>query len=173
MRWSRILAPLLILVIAVACSSQETVTNVGSDATGGGGGNGSEESQAAEATPEATDDDGGSGGNGGSTDDAEEAFERLTPPNAEEVTKTTASGVIFAAFTSPDSVDSLVSFYEDAFDDLGLQILTTTETSGGISWFVGTDENASEFGGVISVIPNQEGTSGSAVSVQIGSTNSN
>ena len=172
MRRSRVLAPLLMLLVVVACSSQGGNTDGDGDGdNGGNGGNGSEQSQAAEPTPEATEDDGGIGGNGGPTDDAEAAFEVLTPPNADEVTKTTASGVIFAAFTTPDSVDSLVGFYEDAFDELGLQILTTTETADGISWFVGTDENASEFGGVISVIPSQDGGSGSSVSVQIGATN--
>jgi hypothetical protein len=167
MRWSRALAaPMLILLITVACSSPAA-------STGGNGGNGSEQTQGAEPTPEATQDSGGNGGGGGgggNAGDAEAAFERLTPPNAEEVTKTTAGGVIFGAFNSPDSVDSLTSFYEDAFNDLGLQILSTTETSGGVSWLVGTDETASTFGGVVSVIPATDGGSGTTISVQIGTT---
>jgi hypothetical protein len=179
MRWTQVLAGLLIVLLVAACGGGGSGDGNGGDdggesqAAGDGddggddGGNGDDESQPADDG----DGDDGNGGNGGSTDDAEEAFAVLTPPNAEEVTKTTASGVIFAAFTTPDSVDSLVSFYEDAFDELGLQILTTTETADGISWFVGTDENASEFGGVISVIPNTEGGTGSSVSVQIGATN--
>jgi len=167
MRWSRALAaPVLMLFVVVACSSPGASTSSGDD-----GGNGSDQSQAAEPTPEATSEDGDNGGGGGSgSEDADAAYEALIPPNSQEVTKTTAEGVIFAAFTSTDSVDSLTSFYEGAFDDLGLQILTTTETSGGVSWFVGTDENASTFGGVVSVIPNQNGD-GSQVSVQIGKTN--
>ena len=128
--------------------------------------------QPARPTVTATGDGDGDGdGNGGGDFDTDAAYERLTPPNAEEVTKTTSGGVIFAAFNSSDSVDSLTSFYMDAFDDLGLQVLTTTETADGVSWFVGTDENATEFGGVISVIPATDGGSGSTVSVQIGSTN--
>jgi hypothetical protein len=165
-----------ILVLVAACG--------GGGADGGDGGGDGGESQAVEGGDDGGGDDGGGddgggddgggddgGGGGGDAGDAEAAFERLTPPSAEEVTKTTTSGVIFAAFQSPDSVESLTSFYEDAFSDLGLQILTTTETADGISWFVGTDENASEFGGVISVVPSTDGGSGTTVSVQIGATN--
>ena len=162
MRWTSALALFLVLMLA-ACGGG------GPGATETDDGTGSEQTDAAETAGE-TPDDGGNGG-GGNGGDADAAFERLTPPNAEEVTKTTASGVIFAAFNSPDSVDSLTSFYEDAFNDLGLQILTTTEASGGVSWFVGTNEDASEFGGVVSVIPATEGGSGSTVSIQIGATN--
>ena len=78
--------------------------------------------------------------------------------------------MIFAAFNTSDSLDSLTSFYQDAFNDLGLQILTTTEASGGITWFVGTDETASTFGGVVSVFPAVDGGDGNTVSVQIGET---
>lgn len=162
MRWSRALAvSVLMFLFVVACSSP-AVSDGGDD----------NDSQQTEPT-EAPEDDGGGGGDnggGGSAGDAEAAFEVLTPPNAEEVTKTTAEGVIFAAFTSPDSVDSLTSFYRDAFDELNLQILTTTEASGGISWIVGTDDTASEFGGVVSVIPATDGSDGSTVSIQIGAT---
>jgi hypothetical protein len=165
MRWSRALIAALFVLAVAACSSPPA-SDPDDNPDDGGSSNPPAASQAA-----ASEDDGGNGGNGGNGGDAEAAFQRLTPPNAEEVTKTTASGVIFAAFTTPDSVESLTSFYEDAFDDLGLQILTTTETSGGISWFVGTDENASEFGGVVSAIPATDGGSGSTVSVQIGATN--
>ena len=165
MRWSRAawLAPVLMLVIA-ACGSPAATDG------GNGGGDTGDDAAQSEAAAEPTPADGGGGGDG-SAGDAEAAFERLTPPSAEEVTKTTASGVIFAAFNSPDSIETLTSFYEDAFNDLGLQILTTTEAAGGITWFVGTDENASEFGGVVSVIPATDGGSGTTVSIQIGATN--
>ncbi|MGZ8563767.1 MAG: hypothetical protein ACXWWU_09125 [Candidatus Limnocylindria bacterium] len=174
MRWSRALVLIAILALLAACGG-----GGGDDGNGNGNdgdGDGTTQSEPAEAS-----DDGGGGGGGGDGDDgdggngsagdAEAAYERLIPPNADEVSKTTASGLIFAGFTTSDSVDSLTSFYEDAFDDLGLQILTTTETSGAITWFVGTDENASEFGGVVSVIPDTDGGSGSSVSIQIGATN--
>ena len=173
MRWSRNLVAPVLMILVVACSSP------GGTSGDDDGGNGTQQSEAPDATPPATNDDGGGddgggddGGNngGGNAGDAEAAFERLTPPNAEQVTKTTAEGIVFAAFNSPDSVESLTSFYEDAFNDLGLDILQTTESSGAISWFVGTDENASEFGGVVTIVPPADGAQ-TAISVQIGATN--
>lgn len=151
----------LMFLFVAACGSPAA-----SDGNGDGNDNGSEQSEPAEETQG----DGGGGGGGGGDRDVEAAFDTLTPPNAEEVTKTTAEGVIFAAFNTPDSLDSLTSFYEDAFNDLGLQILSTTEASGGITWFVGTDETASTFGGVVSVFPATDGGDGTTVSVQIGAT---
>jgi hypothetical protein len=165
------MAALLVLVIA-ACGGQPSGSS-GGDGDGDGG---------SSTAPAASQDDGNGGGDGdgdgdgdgngggGNAGDAESAYQRLTPPNSEEVTKTTSQGVIFAALTTSESTDSLISFYEDAFSDLGLQILTTTESSGATSWFVGTDENATEFGGVITIVPNTEG-GGAQVSIQIGATN--
>ena len=171
MRWSRALVLIAILALLAACGGG----GPGDDGDDGGDDTQQSEPAGASAAPAPDDDDSGDdgddGGGGGDAGDVEAAFERLTPPNAEEVSKTTASGVIFAGFNSPDSMDSLTSFYEDAFDDLGLQILTTTEASGGITWFVGTDENASEFGGVVSVVPASDGGPSSTVSIQIGATN--
>jgi hypothetical protein len=152
----------LMFLFVAACSSPAA-----SDGNGDGNGNGSEQSEPAQETQG----DGDGGGGGGGDRDVEAAFDTLTPPNAEEVSKTTAQGVVFAAFNTPDSLDSLTSFYEDAFNDLGLQILSTTEASGGITWFVGTDDTASTFGGVVSVFPATDGGDGNTVSVQIGATN--
>lgn len=168
MRWSRALVLIAILALLAACGG-----GGGGEDGDGNGDDGTTQSEPAEASaaPPPDDDEGDDDGGNGDAGDAEAAFERLTPPNADEVSKTTASGLIFAGFTTPDSVDSLTSFYEDAFNDLGLEILTTTEAADGITWFVGTDENASEFGGVVSVIPATDGGQGTTVSVQIGSTN--
>jgi hypothetical protein len=168
MQWPRALVLIAILGLLAACGD-------GGPGDGGDDGDGASQGAAQSEPAEASaapppDDGGGDDGGNGNAGDAEEAFERLTPPNAEEVSKTTAGELIIAGFTTPDSIDSLTSFYEDAFSDLGLQILTTTQAAGGVTWFVGTDANASEFGGVISVIPATEGGSGSTVSIQIGST---
>lgn len=169
MRWPRALVLIAILGLLAACGGGGS----DNDADDGDGAAQSEPADASAAPPPGDDggDDDGDDGGGGNGGDAEAAFERLTPPNAQEVTKTTAEGIVFAAFTSADSVESLTSFYEDAFNDLGLEILTTTEASGGVTWFVGTDENASEFGGVVSVVPAQDGSDGNTVSIQIGATN--
>jgi len=147
----------LMFLFVAACSSPAA-------SDGNGDGNGSEQTEPAQETQ-------GDGGGGGGDRDVEAAFDTLTPPNAQEVSKTTAEGVIFAAFNTPDSLDSLTSFYQDAFNDLGLRILSTTEASGGITWFVGTDDTASTFGGVVSVFPATDGGYGNTVSVQIGATN--
>ena len=160
MRRPRALTAFALMFLFVAACGSPAASD------GNGNGNGSEQSEPAGETQG----DGGGGGGGGGDRDVEAAFDTLTPPNAEEVTKTTAEGVIFAAFNTPDSLDSLTSFYQDAFNDLGLQILTTTEASGGITWFVGTDETASTFGGVVSVFPATDGGDGNSVSVQIGAT---
>ena len=170
MQWPRALVLIAILGLLAACGGGPD--NDGDDGDGASPDAAQSEPAGASAAPPPDDGDDDDGdGDGGDAGDADAAFERLTPPNAVEVSKTTAGGVIFAGFNTPDSMDSLTSFYEDAFDDLGLQILTTTEAAGGITWFVGTDENASEFGGVVSVIPSSDGGSGSTVSIQIGSTN--
>lgn len=171
MRWSRALVLIAILALLAACGGGGDGGDGGND---DGDGDGTTQSEPAEATPDdgGGDDGGGDDGDdGGDAGDAEAAYERLIPPNADEVSKTTASGLVIAGFTTTDSVDSLVSFYEDAFSDLGLDILTTTEAAGGITWFVGTDENASEFGGVVSVIPAADSGSDTTVSIQIGATN--
>ena len=165
MRRPQALAAFVLMFLFVAACSSPAASDGNGD--GNGNGDGSEQSEPAEETQG----DGGGGDGGGGDRDVEAAFDTLTPPNAEEVSKTTAQGVIFAAFNTPDSLDSLTSFYEDAFNDLGLQILSTTEASGGITWFVGTDDTASTFGGVVSVFPATDGGDGNTVSVQIGATN--
>ena len=157
MRRPRALTAFALMLLFVAGCGSPAVSDDNGD------GNGSEQTQPAEETQG----DGGGGGGGGDRD-VEAAFDALTPPNGEEVSKTTAGGVIFAAFNTSDSLDSLTSFYQDAFNDLGLQIITTTEASGGITWLVGTDEEASTFGGVVSVFPAVDGGDGNTVSVQIG-----
>ena len=163
MRWSRALIALALLTLFVAACSSPAASNGGN-----GGGDDSEQSEPAETSQDDGGGDGGGGGGSGSGD-ADQAFETLTPPNSTELTKTSAGGVIFAAFDTTESIDSLTSFYEDAISDAGLRILTTTESGGGISWIIGNDENASTFGGAISVFPASDG-SGTQVSVQVGST---
>lgn len=126
---------------------------------------GSGASQAEETQPATDDGDGGDDGSTGSFD-LDRAFEALTPPNADELTKTTADGIIFAAWDTDESFDSLRSFYEDAMDDLGLEVVTTTEAQGGIAW-AATDGDDSGVGATISIFPASDG-SGTQVSVTIG-----
>ena len=161
MGWSRGLAALvLMMLVTVACGSPA--------ATDGGdnGGDGTGESQPAEPTPADGGGDDGGDGNGSGSLDLDRVFEILTPDNATELSKTSASGIIFAAWDSDESFDSLRSFYENAIDEAGLQIISTTEAQGGIAWAIAENEEGS-FGGTVSLFPASDG-SGTQISVTIG-----
>lgn len=174
MRWSRALVLVAILALLAACGGG------GGDGDGNGDdGDGATQSEPAEATPDDENDDGGDDGDddgddgngdddGGSTGsfDLDRAFEILTPPGGTELSKTTAEGIIFAAWDSDDDFDSLRSFYEDAIDEAGFEVITTTEAQGGIAWVVGVDDG-SGVGGSISLFPASDG-SGTQISVTIG-----
>jgi len=160
MRWSRYLLALALAMLVVACGSPA--------ATDGGDGNGGDGSQESEPAETSGDGDGGDGGGdtGSGSLDLDRTFEILTPPNSTELSKTSAQGVIFAAWESDESFESLRSFYEDAIDEAGLQIFSTTEAQGGVAWAVAESEGSS-FGGAISIFPASDG-SGSQISVTIG-----
>jgi hypothetical protein len=160
MRWTQVLAGILIVLLVAACGG-------GGNGDGNGGDDGGE-SQAAGGGDDGGDDGNGGDDGGGQTGsfDLDQAFETLTPPNATELSKTTAEGVIFAAWDTDDSLDSLRDFYEDAMNDLGLEVITTTEAQGGVAWVV-TDGGDSGIGGSISIFPASDG-SGTQVSVTIG-----
>lgn len=180
MRWSQSLVVVVLLLLLAACGGGGGGGNGGDDGgesqAAGDGGDGGNESQPAgggddgggESQPAGGGDGGGGDGGGGQTGsfDLEAAFDTLTPPNATEISKTTAEGVIFAAWDSSDSLDSLRSFYEGAMNDLGMEVITTTEAQGGIAWVM-ADGGGSGIGGSISLFPASDG-SGTQVSVTIG-----
>jgi hypothetical protein len=62
-------------------------------------------------------------------------FEIHTPDTAAELSKTTTGGLIFAAWDSYESFESLQSFYEDAVDEAGLQMILITRPRG-VGWAV-------------------------------------
>jgi hypothetical protein len=163
MRRTRALPLVAILTLLAACGGG----GGGGDDGDGDDGGGTTQSEPAEATPEDGGGDGG-GGDDGSTGsfDLDRAFEILTPPSGTELSKTTAEGIIFAAWDSDDDFDSLRSFYEDAIDEAGFEVITTTEAQGGIAWVVGLDDG-SGVGGSISLFPASDG-SGTQISVTIG-----
>ena len=178
MRVPRALAALLILVLIAACGGGQAGDSSGGDDNGSdtestapepGGGNESNDDGGNGGTEPSDDGGNGSGGGaggGGSSHDLEEIFATLTPPNSTELSKTTAQGVIFAAWDSSDSFDSLRSFYENAIADTGLQIIQTTEAQGGIAWVIAEDDTGN-FGGTVSIFPASDG-SGTQVSVTVG-----
>lgn len=144
----------------------------GSSGTPGGNGNGNGGGSSAEASTEASVDaqpsestDGGGGGGGGGAN-LDEIAQRLIPPNSTETSKTTASGVIFVAYESTDSPDSLKGFYESAFGDIGWQVFSTTSAGGSYSWIAGESEDSPN-AGVVTVAPGSSG-SGSTVVIQVG-----
>jgi hypothetical protein len=169
MRWTQVLAALLIVLLVAACGGGSGDRNGGDDGGGsqaaGNGDDGGEGSQPA-GNDGNGDDGGGADGGGSGSLDVDEVFATLTPPNATELSKTTTAGVIFAAWESDDSFDSLRSFYEDAIADSGLQIIQTTEAQGGIAWVVAEDDTGN-FGGTISIFPASDG-SGTQISVTVG-----
>ena len=175
MRWSRALVLIAILALMAACGG---AGDGGDDGGDGGDGEGATQSEPADASTPGDGgsedgngdggDDGGDDGDGGSTGsfDLDRAFELLTPPNGTDLSKTTAEGIIFAAWDTDDDFDSIRSFYEDAIDEAGFEVITTTEAQGGIAWVVGLDDG-SGVGGSISIFPASDG-SGTQISVTIG-----
>jgi hypothetical protein len=145
----------------VACGAPAASTGDG----GNGNGNGSEPSEAAQPS---TDGGGGDGGGTGTAEDAEQVAADLVPPNSTETSRTVASGTVVATYESTDSVESLVSFYEDKIPDTGMQIFSTSSAQGGTSWLFAVDEEAS-LGGAVSVFPSGSG-SGTSVSIQVSAT---
>jgi hypothetical protein len=154
MRWVRALVLPVLAVTVIACSAPTPDT---------GNGNGSQESD----TPQASTDDGGGdgGGGGGSQGDVEQLAEQLKPPNSTESSRFTTAEGISVGYGSTDSTDSLKSYYEGKFDDLGINLIGTSSASGSHTFVIG-DEDGSGIQGGVSVI--DDGSGGSIVSITIG-----
>jgi hypothetical protein len=167
MRLSRGLLALVLAALVAACGSPAATTD-GGDGNGNGG-DGSQESEPAATSGDGGDSGGDDGDSGSGSLDVDRVFEILTPENATELSKTTAGGLIFAAWDSDESFESLRSFYEDAIDEAGLQIFSTTEAQGGIAWAIAEDESGG-FGGTVSLFPASDG-SGTQISVTVGESN--
>lgn len=161
----RALALLLTAFVLLLAACGGSSSTPGGNDNGNGGGSSAEASTEAsvDAQPSESADSGGGGGSGGSLD---QIAERLIPPNSTETSKTTASGVIFVAYESTDSPDSLKGFYESAFGDIGWQVFSTTSAGGSYSWIAGESENSPN-AGVVTVAPGSSG-SGSTVVIQVG-----
>lgn len=163
MRWSRAMVLIAILALLAACGGG----GGGGDGDGNGGdGDSNGTTQSEPAAGDGEDGDGGEGGGSTGSFDLDRAFEILTPPGGTELSKTTAEGIIFAAWETDDDFDSLRSFYEGAIDEAGFEVITTTEAQGGIAWVV-AEPGGSGVGGSISIFPASDG-SGTQISVTIG-----
>jgi len=135
MRWSRALILPVLAVLIIACGSPAT-------SEGGGGGNGSEESD----TPAASAD--GGSGNGGSSGDVDQLANDLVPPNSSEVSRIEAEGTLLVGYTSTDSVDSLKSYYEGKFNDLGVNVIGTSSAGTTHTFVIGNEDGSGVQGGV-------------------------
>lgn len=156
------IALVFLLVFTAACgspgASQSASGTQGTSATASES-TSATESQAAEpsSAPPTT---------GGDTGDLDALVQKLTPPNASEISKTSAQGGAYVAWESTDSVDSLKGFYEKAIKDAGMTVFSTTTTSGVLSWIFAKEEGSS-FGGSVTVAPSSSGGSGSSVIVAV------
>ncbi len=158
MRSTRALAPIFLALLLAACGGSS-----GSSDDGGGNGPASE----AAGTPQPDETTGGGGGGNGSSGDLDQLANDLTPPDASETSRTTASGIIFLTFESSQSPDQLESFYEGKITGSGFEILSRSSAEGSYSWIF-QDPGDESFGGVVSVTPGGDG-SGSLVGIQVGS----
>jgi hypothetical protein len=145
-------------MLAVACSSPLPSANGSSVSS-------SARQPSPAATTAPTD---GAGSSGSGTADVEGVYATLTPPDATEVSKTTAGGVIVAAFDSEEPLETVRQFFEDAFAEANLRVVNATTAQGGVAWAV-TRPGDSSFGGAISIVPAADGT-GTQISITIGST---
>ncbi|HEX9635287.1 MAG TPA: hypothetical protein VGB34_07400 [Candidatus Limnocylindria bacterium] len=112
-------------------------------ASEGGGGNGSEESD----TPAASV-DGGGGGNGGDGGDVDQLANDLVPPNSTEASRFEAEGSLLVGYTSTDSVDSLKSYYENKFNELGVNVIGTSSAGNTHTFVIGNEDGSGVQGGV-------------------------
>jgi hypothetical protein len=140
----------------------------------GGDGETSGEGDSA-ATPSGSDSDGDVGeagsndgnGNGGAPEgDVEQLVADLEPPNSSgTLSRSAADGIIYISWETPESLDDLQGFYEDAIADAGYAISSAGSAGVSYEWIFGT-EGGSDFRGVVTVSP---GNGGSIVAVQVGS----
>jgi hypothetical protein len=90
------------------------------------------------------------------------------PPNSSGISsRSTADGIIYIAWETPESLDDLQGFYEDAIADAGYTVSSRGSAGVSYEWIFGPDGD-SDFRGVLTVSP---GNGGSIVAAQVGSGN--
>jgi hypothetical protein len=141
MRWARALVLPAMILMVVACSAPTAST---------GGGDGSQQSQTAQPST----DGGGGGGGGGTGSDVDALAEKLVPPNSTEASRFSGEGTLLVAYSSSDSADSVVSFYENKLNELGIHVMGKS-TAGETTTFVIGNEDGSGVQGGVSIAPDQ------------------
>jgi hypothetical protein len=160
-RCRALILPMLMLLILAACGGPAASGDGNGNGDGSSDGGEASQSEASQPSAEAS-----TGGNGHSAGDLDSLIEALTPPNATEISRTTAGGGAFIAWESTDSVDSLKSFYESAIPDAGMTIFSTTSASGSHAWVFAENEGSS-FGGSVTVGPSSSGGDGASVVIGV------
>lgn len=151
-----------LLLFMVACGSP----GVSQSASGTQGASASASESTAASASEQDEPSSAPPTSGGDTGDLDSLVQKLKPPNATEISKTSAQGGAYVAWESTDSADSLKSFYEKAIKDAGMTVFSTTTTGGVLSWIFAKEEGSS-FGGSVTVAPSTSGGSGSSVIVAV------
>jgi hypothetical protein len=146
MRFIRLLFPAALLVVLAACGGAATSSAPASIASASSAASSSASASAA-----------ASSGGGGSAN-LDELEDELTPPDSNETSRFDVPGGAAISFQTASSMDELRSFYADAFDDLGLEVVTSDAGDSGVSWVF--SNTSQEFGGSVVVAP-----SGDAITV--------
>jgi hypothetical protein len=162
MRWVRALVLPVLTIMIVACSGPAA-----SQSTSGSEATDNPTSTVAESTPSpSATEDGGGGDGGGGGGDLDALIDDLTPPNSTQTMRTSASGGVFVAWDSTDSVDTLKGFYESAIPGTGMEIFSTSTAGGTYSWVFAESEGSSH-GGSVTLGPASDGGSGASVIVTL------
>jgi hypothetical protein len=156
MRCARALILPALAIVVIACSSPSP--------SSGGGGGGSEETDNAAATATATSD--GGGGGGGAGGDVDQLAEDLVPPSSSEQSRISSQGTLIVSYTSTDSVDSLKSYYEDKFDELGVNVIGTSSAGATTTYVIGNEDGSGIQGGV--TVAGDESSGNTIVQITLG-----
>jgi hypothetical protein len=148
MRFIRLLFPAALIVALAACGGAAT-----SSAPASAGSNASA-SSAASSSASASAETSASSSEGGGSASLDELEDQLTPPDSSETSRFDVPGGAAISFQTSASMAELRSFYGDAFDDLGLEVVTSDAGDSGVSWvFSNTSE---EFGGSVVIAPSAD-----------------
>jgi hypothetical protein len=147
MRFLRTLFPAALLLALSACGGAATSSAPAADSSSNASGSSSASSSVlASAGPSAS----GSEDGGGSVD-LDRLEDELTPPDSDETSRFDVAGGVAISFQTSASMTDLRSFYEDKFDDLGVEVFASDAGNNGVSWVFG--DSPGGFGGGVVLSP--------------------
>jgi hypothetical protein len=145
MRFMRTLFPVALLVTLAACGGAATSSSSADDGSNASASSLASSSVTASASADAS---APASEDGGGSVDLDQLEDELTPPDSNETSRFDVAGGIAISFQTSASMDDLRSFYEDRFDDLGVEVFASDAGDNGISWVFG-DSPAGFAGGVV------------------------